>query len=262
MMTERRLFTAEIKRLQQQGSPDATPAAPGELVKALRELRGDIKGLEALIRQGEMPLPAATPTAAPPPRPAAAPAAAAPAEEPLPTKGAEVSMLKTELRALAVCIEHTKAEIAALRPQDADEDRLIAVTFELDAIVTATERATEQILEAAEKIEAIGHEIQSHAPDAYVKRLVDDITDTISTIFEACNFQDITGQRITKVVKTLKYIEARINAMIEIWGPENIAEVSPKIYEEHHHDEDAKLLNGPQLENKGISQDEIDKLFG
>lgn len=258
MMTERRLFTAEIKRLQQQGTPDATPAAPGELVKALRELRGDIKGLEALIRQGEVPFPAAAPAvAAAAPRPAAAPA-----EEPLPTKGAEVSMLKTELRALAVCIEHTKAEIAALRPQDADEDRLIAVTFELDAIVTATERATEQILEAAEKIEAIGHEIQSHAPDAYVKRLVDDITDTVSTIFEACNFQDITGQRITKVVKTLKYIEARINAMIEIWGPENIAEVSPKIFEEHHHDEDAKLLNGPQLENKGISQDEIDKLFG
>ncbi|MFD2235067.1 protein phosphatase CheZ [Phaeospirillum tilakii] len=255
-MTERRLFTAEIKRLQQQGTPDTTPAAPGELIKALRELRGDIKGLEALIRQGEVPLPAAAPAvAAAAPRPA-------PAEEPLPTKGAEVSMLKTELRALAVCIEHTKAEIAALRPQDADEDRLIAVTFELDAIVTATERATEQILEAAEKIEAIGHEIQSHAPDAYVKRLVDDITDTISTIFEACNFQDITGQRITKVVKTLKYIEARINAMIEIWGPENIAEVSPKIFEEHHHDEDAKLLNGPQLENKGISQDEIDKLFG
>lgn len=249
MTTERKLFTAELKKLQQLGE-SASPA-PSEVIKALHDLRSDIKGLEALIRQNDAPVESVV---APPPRPVAT-------EDVLTTKGAEVSMLKTELRALAVCIEHTKAEIAALRPTDAEEDRLIAVTFELDAIVTATERATEQILEAAEKIETIGQEIQAHAQDAYTKRLVDDISETIGTIFEACNFQDITGQRITKVVKTLKYIEARINAMIDIWGPENIAEVSPKIFEEHH-DEDAKLLNGPQLENKGISQDEIDKLFG
>ncbi|KIL96790.1 Chemotaxis protein [Paramagnetospirillum magnetotacticum MS-1] len=243
MTTERKLFTAEIKRLQARG--EATPnASNSEVLKAINELRGDIKGLEALVR-GEAP----------------APVAAVPADDVLPQKAAEVSMLKTELRALAVCIEHTKAEIAALRPKDADDDRLIAVTFELDAIVSSTEQATEQILEAAEKIESTGREILAHAADSYVGRLVEDINDTISTIFEACNFQDITGQRITKVVKTLKYVEDRINAMIEIWGPENISDVSPKIFEEHK-DDDSKLLNGPALENQGISQDEIDKLFG
>ncbi|OAN46616.1 hypothetical protein A6A04_05750 [Paramagnetospirillum marisnigri] len=242
MTTERKLFTAEIKRLQQRG--EATPnATNSEVLKAIRELRDDLKHL---ILHGEAP--------PPPPPPSAA-------DEALPQKAAEVSMLKTELRALAVCIEHTKAEIAALKPKDADDDRLIAVTFELDAIVSSTERATEQILEAAEKIESIGKEIQAHAADGYVSRLVEDIGDTVSSIFEACNFQDITGQRITKVVKTLKYVEDRINAMIEIWGPENIADVSPKIFEEHR-DDDSKLLNGPQLENKGISQAEIDSLFG
>jgi chemotaxis protein CheZ len=246
MTTERKLFTAELKRLQARGET-APNASSSEVLKAITDLRADLKGLEALIR-GE----------APPPSPSAA---AQPADDVLPQKAAEVSMLKTELRALAVCIEHTKAEIAALRPKDTEDDRLMAVTFELDAIVSSTERATEQILEAAEKIEAIGKEIRAHAADSYVGRLVEDINDTISTVFEACNFQDITGQRITKVVKTLKYIEARINAMIEIWGPENIADVSPKIFEEHK-DDDSKLLNGPQLENQGISQDEIDKLFG
>lgn len=245
MSTERKLFTAEIKRLQARGDSQTGSASNSEVLRAIGDLRADLKGLEALIRGDSAP-----PT----------PAAVA-VEEVLPQKAAEVSMLKTELRALAVCIEHTKAEIAALRPKEAEEDRLIAVTFELDAIVTATERATEQILEGAEKIESIGKEIQAHVSDSYVARLVEDINDTISTMFEACNFQDITGQRITKVVKTLKYVEARINAMIEIWGPENIADVSPKIFEEHK-DDDSKLLNGPQLENQGISQDEIDKLFG
>lgn len=244
MTTERKLFTAEIKRLQARG--EAAPSTSNsEVLKAITDLRADIRGLEFLIR-GDAPPPVA---------------AATPADDVLPQKAAEVSMLKTELRALAVCIEHTKAEIAALRPKDADDDRLMAVTFELDAIVSSTERATEDILEAAEKIESIGKEIRAHAADSYVGRLVEDINDTVSTIFEACNFQDITGQRITKVVKTLKYVEARINAMIEIWGPENISDVSPKIFEEHK-DDDSKLLNGPALENQGISQDEIDKLFG
>jgi chemotaxis protein CheZ len=244
MSTERKLFTAEIKRLQQRGEAAAGGSASNsEVLKAIMDLRNDLRHLV----QGGDPLP---PVAAAPP----------PVPDEMPQKAAEVTMLKTELRALAVCIEHTKAEIAALKPREAEDDRLIAVTFELDAIVTSTERATEQILEAAEKIEVIGKEIQAHS-DAYVGRLVEDIGDTIATVYEACNFQDITGQRITKVVKTLKYVEDRINAMIEIWGHENIADVSPKIFEEHK-DDDSKLLNGPQLENQGISQDEIDKLFG
>lgn len=248
MTNDRKLFTAEIKKLQQRGD-SAIPSHSSEVMKAIRDLKEDLKGLETLIRHGELstgPLSLSSPAAI---------------EDAIPQKAAEVSMLKTELRALAVCIEHTKAEIAALKPKDAEEDRLISVTFELDAIVSSTERATEQILEASERIESIGREIQAHATDSYVSRLVEDISETIGTIFEACNFQDITGQRITKVVKTLKYVEARINAMIDIWGPDNIADVSPKIVEEHR-DDDSKLLNGPQLENKGISQDEIDKLFG
>ncbi len=243
MTTERKLFTAEIKRLQQRG--EAAPnTSNAEVLKAINDLRADLRHL---VAGGEPP---------PPP-----PQASNSSDDTPPQRAAEVSMLKTELRALAVCIEHTKAEIAALKPREADDDRLIAVTFELDAIVSSTERATEQILEASEKIEAIGKEIRAHAADGYVSRLVEDIDETISSIFEACNFQDITGQRITKVVKTLKYVEDRINAMIEIWGPENIADVSPKIFEEHR-DDDSKLLNGPQLENKGISQAEIDSLFG
>ncbi|MGE5514910.1 MAG: protein phosphatase CheZ [Bacteroidota bacterium] len=251
MMTERKLFTAELQRMKAQSAKGEVPVhasaqSNSEVLKALNEMRADIKALEHLIKGEEPPPPSAQ---------------MASMDELVGQKQAEVSMLKTELRALAVCIEQTKQEIAALRPKDADDDRLIAVTFELDAIVEATENATQGILEAAEKIEGITKEIQSHAGDAYVARLAEDINETIINIFEACNFQDITGQRITKVVKTLQYIEARINAMIDIWGPDNIADIVPKPAADHR-DDDAKLLNGPALENQGISQSEIDALFG
>lgn len=251
MMTERKLFTAELQRLKAlSGKGEAVPQLGGpsnaDVLKALNEIRGEIKALEHVIKGEEPPPPSAQ---------------LASMDDLVHQKQAEVSMLKTELRALAVCIEQTKHEIAALRPKDSQDDRLIAVTFELDAIVESTETATQSILEAAEKIEGLTKEIAAHGVDTYVGRLTEDINETIIGIFEACNFQDITGQRITKVVKTLQYIEARVNAMIDIWGPDNIAEIVPKAAADHR-DEDAKLLNGPQLENQGISQDEIDKLFG
>jgi len=251
MTTERKLFTAELQLLKAQAeksgrpSPSAQPAG-GDVMTALNEIKAELKALTHLVK-GEPP---------PPPD-----AQAAQAEEFVQQKQAEVSMLKTELRALAVCIEQTKAEIAALKPADTADDRLIVVASELDAIVSATEGATQAILTAAEKIEGITREMQSHGLDGYMTRLTEDINETIIEIFEACNFQDITGQRITKVVRTLKYIEARIIAMIDIWGPDNIAEIIPKPQNTEVNDE-TKLLNGPALENQGISQDEIDKLFG
>jgi len=251
MMTERKLFTAELQRLRAQGAAGDASAHLGgpsnaDVLKALNEMRSDIKALEHLFKGEEPPPPSAQEVSI---------------DEVIGQKQAEVSMLKTELRALAVCIEQTKQEIAALRPKDSTDDRLIAVTFELDAIVESTETATQSILEAAEKIEGITKEMQAHGVDSYVNRLCEDINETVVGMFEACNFQDITGQRITKVVRTLKYVEARINAMIDIWGPDNIADIVPK-KEEHPIDEDAKLLNGPALENQGISQSQIDALFG
>jgi chemotaxis protein CheZ len=252
MLTERKMFTAELQRLKAQaGKGESVPHFGGggsnqDVLKALEELRGDVKALEFLIKGEEPPSPSAQ---------------LASAEEVVSQKIAEVSMLKTELRALAICIEQTKQEIASLRPNASEEDRLMIVTSELDAIVNSTEGATQAILEAAEKIEGLTREMQAHGVDTYVNRLAEDINETVVSIFEACNFQDITGQRITKVVKTLQYIEARINNMIDIWGPENIAEILPAKSHDHR-DDDAKLLNGPALENQGISQDDIDALFG
>jgi chemotaxis protein CheZ len=115
-------------------------------------------------------------------------------------------------------------------------------------------------LEAAEKIDTLAGQLQAQATDGFASHVSEDIREAVVAIFEACNFQDITGQRITKVVKTLQYIEDRVNKMIEIWGADTFEnldsppEVTP--------DDESRLLNGPQLENQGVSQDDIDKMFG
>jgi chemotaxis protein CheZ len=171
----------------------------------------------------------------------------------------EVNLLKMELKALANSIQETKREIAQLRSGEEDSDRLNAVTSELDAVVGATERATDGILDAAEKIDTIAHTLKANSADAYSSHLAEEVTEHVMTIFEHSNFQDITGQRITKVVNTLKFVEERVDKMIEIWGREAFQDMLDE--DEPSVDEDNRLLNGPQQAGAGISQDEIDKLF-
>lgn len=160
--------------------------------------------------------------------------------------------LYREVESIANYIQTAKAEIAALRPGEIKNEFIASATDELDAIVGATEAATNEIMDAAEKIESLAPMLD--------EQVAERLTEITTLIFEACTFQDITGQRITKVVRTLQFIESRVNAMIDIWGPDNIAEIVPKSHDPR--DDDTKLLNGPALENQGISQDEIDKLFG
>ena len=45
------------------------------------------------------------------------------------------------------------------------------------------------------------------------------LQDAVTRIYEACSFQDITGQRITKVVTTLKVIEEKVAHIISTFGP-------------------------------------------
>src|SRR5262249_27593828 len=92
--------------------------------------------------------------------------------------------------------------------------------------------------------------------------IVSDIQDQVIKIFEACNFQDLTGQRITKVVATLQFIETHIIRMMEIWGGiDAFKDFAPEARSER--DADGRLLNGPKLADEAghASQDDIDALF-
>ena len=76
-------------------------------------------------------------------------------------------------------------------------------------------------------------------------------------IYEACSFQDITGQRITKVVTTLKTIEGKVGHIIGTFGP---AMGAARTSADHVASE-ANLLNGPQLPAHAMDQSDIDKLL-
>jgi len=158
--------------------------------------------------------------------------------------------LYREIESLADYIHAAKAEIAALRPGEIKNEFIASATDELDAIVGATEAATNEIMDAAEHLESL-----TPMMDAQVAERLTEIT---TRIFEACTFQDITGQRITKVVKMLKEIESRVENLVRAFGTEGEAP-PPKKDPSQMTDED--LLNGPQLPSNAADQAEIDRLL-
>jgi chemotaxis protein CheZ len=170
--------------------------------------------------------------------------------------------LKVELDLIHDAISRTKREIAVLHGKSFNGEEMAKVNGELGAVVGGTEQATQQILEAAESIDQAASALSKvNSPDQQ-KILSEEIQERIISIYEACNFQDLTGQRITKVMATMRFIEQHINTMMEIWGGvDAIKQHAPSIVDTR--EGDAKLLNGPKLDGDPghASQDDIDALF-
>jgi chemotaxis protein CheZ len=178
------------------------------------------------------------------------------------TQIAEAQKLKSELDLIYSAINQTKLEIATLHVTGFEGVEMKRVTHELDAIVGGTASATEAILSAAEFIDQAAGSLAAVVKSEQDQQLAQDVQDHVIRIFEACNFQDLTGQRIGKVVATLKFIETHVVKMMDIWGGiEEFKDLTPEAMAER--DGDAKLLNGPKLENDDghASQDDIDALF-
>ncbi|WP_075215602.1 protein phosphatase CheZ [Mongoliimonas terrestris] len=174
----------------------------------------------------------------------------------------DIDRIRLDIGEMKDAIERTKLEIAQIKQDPpAGSSRFEKASNELDAIVSQTETATSEILGAAEKIQEYAFVMREAGVD---EAICDEVESLTTTIYMACSFQDLTGQRTQKVVHVLRYLESRIDAMIEIWGmgeetlqaavetPANPFDTRP----------DAHLLNGPQMEGEGVAQSLVDDMFG
>jgi chemotaxis protein CheZ len=159
--------------------------------------------------------------------------------------------MRLELVDMANAIMRTKMEIASIKPAGGNAGKIGFATNELDAIVETTEKATSEILAAVERIQEVAWTLRGQGADA-------DICDVLNALateaYTACSFQDLTGQRIRRVIDVIRFLEARIDAMIRIWrieetgAPEAVTGEDP-------------LLNGPAQPGEGLPQTEIDELI-
>jgi chemotaxis protein CheZ len=158
-----------------------------------------------------------------------------------------------ELREIAGYIESMRREIGVLQVNDLRNKRIPSAGQELGAIVKATEDATNTIMECAEAVMAA----DAGDPAAY-KALVDE---KMMVVFEACSFQDITGQRIAKVVETLQHIENRVARFADVMRAKDLDGFLNECERERAERKHKLLLHGPQLEGEGNKQVEIDQLL-
>jgi chemotaxis protein CheZ len=158
-----------------------------------------------------------------------------------------------ELREIAGYIESMRHEIGALQVNDLKNTRIPSAGEELGAIVQATEAATNTIMECAEALMSA----DASDPAAY-KALVDE---RMLTIFEACSFQDITGQRIAKVVETLQHIEERVSRFADVMNAKDIDGFLTEHERARAERKEKFLLHGPQLAGGGVDQAKVDEMF-
>lgn len=167
--------------------------------------------------------------------------------------------LYAELENLANFIREAKSEVAALRPHEIREKHLPSATDELDAIIGATAEATNTILDAVETVEKVAAGLPPESGQL--------LSDPVTAIYQACSFQDITGQRINKVVKTLKEIENKVDQLLGAFGDEVARERTRVLAESEaanakkREERSEHLLNGPQSPQAAVSQADIDALF-
>lgn len=168
------------------------------------------------------------------------------------TSGAEPA-LRRELQAMAAAIVRTRREIAAIKPDVGAESRVASATQELALVLASTEKAADDILTSAEKLQQIGAKLRAAGATA---SLCDEIDAHAKNLMVACSFQDLTGQRMAKATRTLQYIEERINGLIGIWGvTQDDAPTEPLQCAEDH------LLSGPAKDGEGVSQSEVDRMI-
>jgi len=246
----KRAYTAE-RRNGRSNAATGRKISNDELLVAISQLQKlVVASADAELAEQETPAPCA-----PSPVTLAPCAAAAQAIDP------EIEKVREQISEMALTIDRTKLEIAAIRHPLADEDPVVTASSQLDAIVEATESATQNILDATEQVEeVIKRMIALYPQNQEMINLSEEAGGHLIGIMEACGFQDITGQRVTKVVKTLSFIEERVGAVIGIWGADAFQDI-PVDKPEAEDGGDEKLMNGPQLGGQGISQDDIDALF-
>jgi chemotaxis protein CheZ len=164
--------------------------------------------------------------------------------------------LYAEIEQLAIYIQRAREEIASLRPDEITAEHLPVAGEELEAVVGATEQATNTIMEQVEAIEGLTHRMP--------QEVAGEVTDAVTKVYEACGFQDITGQRIKKVVSTLTQIEGKVHALLEAFGDDLRAQSGGRAApagERRAEDTDEALMNGPQAAEDAISQEDIDALL-
>ena len=158
-------------------------------------------------------------------------------------------------------IARVKAEVSKIRYADEGQDPLLTASEELEALKATTATATEEILSIAESVLSRVEQLQALVPTGKPMELLNIIEVQLVRLFEACGFQDLTGQRSTKVARLLENLDARVACALDLMDHIEVPDDVALEMKDADAKGDAALLNGPQTSGQGLAQNDIDALF-
>ncbi len=246
MTTSRKPYTIEISKGTQEPASPAQPQAPrpvaaADILRRIDELAAMIQPSQTLVVN---------------------------IAEAYRREVEEVTKLRDEMLAIQQAIAETKRHVVSFHAASSRTVTVNHAAGELGAVVLDTEGATNNILAAAEHIEMLAGVIQSEKTKEAMKVRAGEIAGHVMAIYESCNFQDLTGQRITRVCETLEFVEERVTRMAEVWGGlDSLAQIMTQEVESLQAEHDAlgthALAAGPAIVGAEghVGQDDIDALF-
>ncbi len=163
-----------------------------------------------------------------------------------------VAELSTEIHATGELVDVTETHLSGqLHNMHQELARVLALPtqatrnsgIDLEGVIRATEDAANRIMTAAETIQAQAAKLAGDTAG---------IMEQVNLIFEACSFQDLTGQRIRRALEQLQHVEGMLAALVEKNGQEPVER--PRL---------EKIQATAEITGSGpdLAQDDIDKLF-
>ena len=168
--------------------------------------------------------------------------------------------LQSEVHGLLKYMGRLRQEVAGITGKSDQQTPFEGVTDRLDGIVESAAQATNTILDAIETINGAVAQLRARPPVARYDALYDQISAQTTEAMEACSFHDLTGQRVSRILRSLKFIEERVNVMADICGRKEIEAVTPEARLAPK-SEDGVVPRGPQSPSEAVTQAEIDALF-
>ena len=183
-------------------------------------------------------------------------------------EAAEVARLSQEVAGLQGTLAAVRQELAAIGQgtgegsvtgmalaRQRDLDRYVALK-ELSAVGDETAHAAGDILGAAEIIAGEARRLKQSGEPENVGS-AESIMGQLIKLYEACNYQDLTQQRVAKIRRHIEGLAAHLDELTAI------LQVAPRQMTARRAANDARLLNGPAVAGTPghLQQNEIDGYF-
>ncbi|WP_135080171.1 protein phosphatase CheZ [Terasakiella sp. SH-1] len=178
----------------------------------------------------------------------------------------QMEVLAQQILHLVDYITKIKSELASIKHPKSRVDHFNTVSEQLNTICETTEEATNTIMESAEEVLTAVDDLSANIKYTEAQNSFNAIQDSTNKIFESCSFHDLTGQRISKIVRIMNKLEGTLDSLVEIVGRKGLEEMPVDESETIEdvigmHDGDI-AMHGPQIVGQEVSQDDIDALFG